>query len=272
VKLAISNIAWDTAADDAMAERMRALGAGGVELAPPKCFKDLAAATRAEADGVRAAWKKRGFDIVATQALWFGRPELKVFGTPQERATAQAYLIHVLQIGAWLGAKAQVFGSPKNRLKGELSWTQALASGAEFFKPVAEAAAKMGTCLAFEPNPTAYACDFGINAAEGEALVAAVAHPGMKLHLDAAGMFLAGDDGVACARRLGAQLVHFHLSAPNLAPVTPDAGPDYPGLIRALHEAGYQGCLSIEMRQHEGNGVAAAAAALAFLAPLATAA
>jgi sugar phosphate isomerase/epimerase len=269
MRLAVSNIGWAVEADERMALRLKAAGVDGVELAPSKYFGDLAAVERGRVDALRAAWEARGLPVVATQSLWFGQPSLKVFGSADERRRSQDYLVAALRVGAWLGAHAQVFGSPKNRLRGALPMDEALDSAAEFFRPVAVAAAELGTCLAFEPNPTAYGCDFCVRSDEGAELVRRVGHPAFRLHLDAAGMLLGGDDGVACARRLGSQLVHFHVSAPELAPVTATAGPDYRGLLDALRGAGYTGWASIEMRQAGEDGVEAVAAAAELIAPLA---
>lgn len=266
--MAVSNIAWAVEADPRMAARLSRAGVDGVELAPSKYFGDLELAERGRVEALRAAWAGRGLPVAATQSLWFGKPDLTLFGDAGQRRRSQDYLIAALRVGSWLGAHAQVFGSPKNRLRGVMPMDEALDSAADYFRPVAQAAAELKTCLAFEPNPAAYGCDFCVNADEGAELVRRVGHPAFRLHLDAAGMFLAGDDGLDCVRRLGPALVHFHLSAPQLAPVGPGAGPDYAGLIGGLRSAGYDRWVSIEMRQVGEDGVEAAAAAADFIAPL----
>ena len=117
------------------------------------------------------------------------------------------------------------------------------------FRTLGAACHDAGTSLAIEANPQQYGGDFLLRWSEAAELVARVGHPGVVLHLDTACTTLAGDDPVAAAASCAAQLRHFHVSAPQLAPV--DAASDIPhqDIAAALRAGGYRGWVSIEMRR-----------------------
>src|SRR5207248_3316162 len=124
----------------------------------------------------------------------------------------------IVRLCARLGAGALVFGSPKNRRLGNGSPHKAREAAVAFFKELGAAAADAGTAVVMEANPPEYGADFVIRAAEAIDLVAAVDHPGFRLHLDTACMFLARDP-IRPTFDAGFPLLrHFHVSAPNLGP------------------------------------------------------
>ncbi len=79
--------------------------------------------------------------------------------------------------------------------------------------------------------------------------MARVDHPGVVLHLDTACTALAGDDPVAAAAACAGRIAHFHVSAPNLAPVDAASDIDHPAIAAALRAGAYAGFVSIEMRR-----------------------
>ena len=252
MRLAISNIAWTPAEDDAVGEAMRREGAAAVEIAPTLYWPDPLAASAAEVDACREAWARRGFPVAALQSLLFGQPHLQLFGDTSDEMARR--LEGMAGLAARLGAPVMVFGSPKNRLRGSLSPAQALERAVPFFRRLGEAAARRGVALCLEPNPPQYGCDFVTTAAEGRELVERVGSPGFGLHLDLAGMRLAGEDGPAELGRSLPWLRHVHFSAPGLGQVLPGAA-DYRAAAEALSAGGYQGFVSVEMRA-EGDAAA----------------
>lgn len=152
LKLAISNIAWTNEEEHPIAEVMKAHGLKGVETAPTKLWPNM---NDAGDDGVamyRRFWNDHGIAVIATQALLFGHPELTIFTNDATRAATLDYLTHVFRVAAGLGAVAMVFGSPRNRLKGDLTHPEALAIASEFFREAAVRAAQVNTILCIEPN------------------------------------------------------------------------------------------------------------------------
>jgi sugar phosphate isomerase/epimerase len=250
MKLAVSNLAWSNDEEPAAAQKLAALGVKYIELAPTKQWPDLA---RVPVDGIthrRRFWEDQGFEIVALQAILFGHPELTLFDNAATRARTLDYLEGTFQLAAGLGAESLVFGSPKNRRRGDLSPEAALDIATDFFAEAGCRAHDAGVILVMEPNAPQYGCDFITTAAEGAELVHRVNSPGFKLHLDTGCMTMADDPASEVAKY---PPHHFHISAPNLGPVEPGAA-DYQAFAAALRQTGHDRYVSIEMKpESTGN-------------------
>ncbi len=145
-----------------------------------------------------------------------------------------------------------VFGSPKNRLKGDLSHAQAILQAAELFREVGDACAEAGSCLVIEANPVAYGADFCNTLEQAAELVVAVNSPGFGLHVDAGGMALGDDDFEETLRQSASLIRHVHSSQPNLISFA-EPDPIHTRIAKVLHEIKYTGSIAIEMRaQPEG--------------------
>src|SRR5947209_7235161 len=79
LRLAASNIAWEPRDDDAVGELLRERDVTGVEIAPTKRWEKPLEVSKSELHAYRREWEARGFEIVALQALLFGRPDLQLF-------------------------------------------------------------------------------------------------------------------------------------------------------------------------------------------------
>ena len=141
-----------------------------------------------------------------------------------------------------------MLGAPKQRDRGALSSAQAFDRAVPVLRGLAATFADAGCCLCIEPNPVDYGCNFITDATQGAALVRAVDHRGFGLHLDAAGMFLAGDDLTTLWPQLGALVRHYHISEPELAGFATPRVPHARNLA-TLRDTGYAGWCSVEMRE-----------------------
>ena len=246
----MSNIAWSPSQDEGVAEVLRGAGLSAIEIAPTTLWSRPVEADPREVESYRRSWERRGFPIVALQALLFGQDDLRLFEDGAEgRGRLLGYLEGVMELGARLGARALVFGSPKARRREGLPRDEAVRIAGEFFRDVAEAAERRRVCICIEANPPQYGADFILNAGEAINLVSQVDRPGFRLHLDTACMQLAEDDLSASITTGAPFLRHFHVSEPNLAPVgVPGSGIDHAGAADALRRAGYDGYVSVEMR------------------------
>jgi sugar phosphate isomerase/epimerase len=247
MNVAVSNIAWPVEQDAAVADALAALGVSGVEIAPTKVWPAPLEATDAQIDAYRKFWAARGISIVAAQALLFGRPDLTLFESADARARTLEYLGGIVRVCARAGARALVFGSPKNRRVGTRGRVEVWPEAIEFFGRLGELAAAAGTVVVMEANPPEYGADFVTRAGEALDLVRAVNHPGFRLHLDTACMTMANDDAAAIIPSAVPFLSHVHASEPHLAPV--GGGAVDHRAFSALLAAGYGGWVSIEMRQ-----------------------
>src|SRR6185437_14047549 len=119
--------------------------------------------------------------------------------------------------GRALGAHVLVFGSPKNRLRGDLPLDSAISIACDFFQELGDAAASHGVSLCIEANPAAYGCDFVTTTAEAADLCRRVNHPAIRVNGDLGGMTMSGETPAQALENAGSYIGHFHASEPQLA-------------------------------------------------------
>lgn len=264
MRLAVSNIAWAAEEHAAVLAALPGLGVTGVEIAPTMLWPGWEGATPSAARAVRGHLAAAGLAVPALQAILFARPDLHVFGDAASQAGLTAHVARVATLAAAFGAGVMVFGSPRNRLRGDLSPEAAMDRAVELFRTLAVACHDAGTALGIEANPPQYGGDFLRHWSEAAELVARVDHPGIVLHLDTACTALAGDDPVAAAAYCAARIGHFHVSAAHLGPVDETSDIAHAAIAAALRDGGYGGWVSIEMRRSD-TPLATVARAAAFV-------
>lgn len=246
MKLAVSNIAWSAEDDARVYALMRECGFSGLEIAPTRIFpaepySDLDRA-RTWAESLK---RNEGFTVPSMQSIWFGKTE-RLFGAESERAALCEYTQKAIDFAAAVGCSNLVFGCPKNRSRPEGAPEDAAL---EFFKTVGDYAARRGTCVALEPNPTIYGTNYINTTAEALALIKRVASPGLRLNLDM-GTIIANGEDIAPIAAECEHINHVHISEPGLKPVAPRD--EHRALLSRLSAAGYRGWVSIEMGRQDG--------------------
>jgi sugar phosphate isomerase/epimerase len=235
MRLAISNIAWDTVHDEAMVALLQHHGVDAIDIAPSKYFPRVAEAQTSEITAVRAWWAHRGIEITGMQALLFGTTGLNVFGEPAVRQTLLQHLGEVCRIGGVLGAPRLVFGSPRNRDRSGLDDEATLDIATDFFRRLGDLAAAQGVIVCLEPNPVRYGANFMTDSAETAAVVHAVNHPAIRMQFDAGALTMNGEDPAqvlaTCAELIG----HVHASEPDLLPLG-DGSTDHSAMAAALRQ------------------------------------
>jgi sugar phosphate isomerase/epimerase len=253
-RLAVSSIAWEPDDDEAVAVLLKNAGFGGIELAPTTRWAAPLDATPTDVTAFRNWWESRGFKIVAMQSLLYGRDDLQLFGTEPQRQALLDYLGGIAALAASLGVPVLVFGSPKNRQRGELPIEEALDVAVEFFRRLGTMADTAGVRFAIEPNPPEYQCDFITTTAEAVSLVERVNRRGIGVQCDMGAITMVGDAPGPAIRNAGRHIAHFHASEPELAE-TGTGRSDHPAAARALAEIEYQGWISIEMKKAAGSRI-----------------
>lgn len=232
MRLAISNIAWDVAEDDAIARLLQRVGIDAIDVAPGKYFPAPAEAGDSDIASVRRWWGERGVEITGMQALLFGSAGLNVFGSREVQDEMLRHLHAVCRIGAGLGATRLVFGAPRNRDRSGLGEDEAVDIAAAFFGRLGDLAASCGVMVCLEPNPPRYGANFMINSAETAWVVERVAHPSIWMQLDTGALTINGEDAGSIVRDFAHLIGHVHASEPDLLPLG-DGGTDH----RKVHEA-----------------------------------
>jgi sugar phosphate isomerase/epimerase len=246
---AISNIAWPAQADAEALAQLAALQLQGVELAPAKAFGGWEAITLVRATDYRHRLADLGLLIPALQAITFGILGARLFGDAAERQRLAHHLAFVAKLGRTMGARTCVFGSPALRDPGELSAQVAFDQAVAFFRALGPVFADEDTVLGIEPNPALYGCRFVVRTEEAIALAAAVDHPNIRMHFDV-GAAIANDDSDNTIERALTWTTHVHASEIGLVPLG-TSGFDHSRISRIMDACGYDGWVSIEMREKE---------------------
>src|SRR5258706_10362252 len=125
MKLSISNIAWRAEDDQAVYALLRELKIDTIEVAPTRIVPNWDMATAETARAFGAQLKDEGLRCSSLQSLLYGLPALNLFGSDETRRDLARQLDRVANFGAAMGARAFVFGSPKNRDRGGRSDNEA---------------------------------------------------------------------------------------------------------------------------------------------------
>jgi len=244
---AVSNIAWERHDDESILALLSEYGVTGVEIAPSKVWTDLGSVSEKAAAAYREFLADHGFSIPALQAILYGHPELQVFA-PRTHSAFFDRLETVARIASWLGAPVLVFGAPKNRKRNGTAYSEAFKTAAEFFHKAGEIVAKYACVLGIEANPVEYQCDFITNTADAASLVAAADSKGIALHIDSGATAMTKEKIGDVISGLHTRFVHYHISEPMLENVSGNLV-DHESAFRALKKIGYNGAVSIEMKQ-----------------------
>lgn len=219
MRLAVSNIAWDTSEDEAVAKLLQRFGVDAIDVAPGKYFAEPEEVTRVAIIEVKRWWAERGIEITGMQALLFGTTGLNLFGSAEVQDAMLARLAAVCRIGAGLGAPRLVFGSPRNRDRSGLSDNAMMETAVSFFRRLGDIAEFHRVAICLEPNPPCYGANFMTTSAETAQVVEQVAHPAIRMQLDT-GSLTINDEQPDAVLRYSADLIgHIHASEPNLVPL-----------------------------------------------------
>lgn len=246
MRLAISNIAWDTSEDEVIANLLNRFGIDAIDVAPGKYFFDPINATDADIARVKDFWLGRGIEITGMQALLFGTVGLNIFGAPETQAAMLQHLAAVCRIGAGLGAKLLVFGSPKNRDRTGLSDQQTLEKAGSFFRSLGDIAQSFGVQICLEPNPICYGANFMTNSIETEYIVKQVAHSAIRMQFDTGALAINGEEPSVVLENCSSLIGHIHASEPDLLPLG-DGGTEHENIASALQTYLPNHLVSIEM-------------------------
>lgn len=246
MRLSISNIAWDISEDEAVANLLRHYHIDAIDVAPGKYFSEPKRAGLAEIKAVKNWWAARDIEIVGMQALLFGTQGLNVFGDAEVQANLLDHLSAVCRIGAGLGARCLVFGSPKNRDRSGLDDKTAEQLGVAFFQRLGDIAAAHQVTICLEPNPPCYSANFMTTSAETEKIVRLTDHPSIKMQLDTGALTINQEQPAEVIKKNVALISHIHASEPDLLPLG-DGTTDHQAICALLQRYLPHHIVSIEM-------------------------
>jgi D-psicose/D-tagatose/L-ribulose 3-epimerase len=225
---------------------------------------NLVDATPEQINGYKQFWADYNIEIVGMQALLFGHPELTVFDTAEARRKTIDYLARVMAAGAKLGARAFVFGSPKNRLVEDRAPAEVELSAAEFFSAVSDFAEQLGIYFCLEPVPPEYGADWLTDTVEAVAWIEKHRSPGLRINLDTGCLALNGDNPTTVIPKALPVTGHVHLSESHLVPPG-TTEMDHEAIAAALRLARYDGVVSIEMKAADSDNLERVVDAVEFV-------
>jgi sugar phosphate isomerase/epimerase len=241
------------------------LGYQGLELAPftlaPR-ITDVSPSRRRE---LRAQAEDAGLTLLGlhwllarTEGLHLTSPDAGV------RQSTADYLVELARACADLGGDGLVFGSPaQRRIPAGATRAQAVDYAADTFRRARAGIGDCGVKLCLEPL-SAPEADFINTADEALEVLDRVDHPAFRLHLDVKAMATEELPAPEVIRRHGARLGHFHANDPNRR--GPGFGQtDFVPILRALHDAGYSGWVSVEVFDYSPDPETVARESLRYL-------
>ena len=239
INLAISNIAWDKADDEAVYTAMQQAGFTGLEVAPTRIFPEEPYENLTSAALFGGYLLNRwGFTVPSMQSIWYGQTG-NIF-EPEEAEELLDYTAQAFQFAHSLNCPSLVFGCPKNR---RLEPPHTAAEADVFFSRAGSLAARYGVVLAIEANPPVYT-NFLNSTKDAFALVRRLQNPGLAVNLDLSTILSNGEKLRDYVDDLG-YVSHIHISEPGLAPIC--RRPEHAELAMLLKAVGYRGYVSVEM-------------------------
>ena len=241
------------------------VGFDAVEIAPYTLADSVEQIQASERERIRKAADDCGVEIVGLHWL-FVKPEGLHLTRPDEAARQKTrdYLLELTRFCADIGGRLMVIGSPQQRnIEEGVEYRQGFEWAADAFKDAADLAGELDVMLCFEPL-NSNITNFIRNPDEALELIKAVDHPNFQMIVDVCSSSIERLDIPAEIRKHAPHIRHIHANDDNLY-VPGSGGADYPPIIQALKEVGYDGYLSVEVFKFEPDPKTIAPASCHFL-------
>jgi sugar phosphate isomerase/epimerase len=247
MRFAICNELFEGWPFDKVCSFLKGAGYDGLEVAPFTLAPRITDVTQERRGLLRQQAADAGIEIIGLHWLLAGTQEFHLTSPDRSvRSRTADYLVSLAEACHDLGGTLMVFGSPKQRsLLPDVSREQAFDYAAETFRRAMPAVAAHGVSICMEPLSPAET-DFVNTCAEAAALISSVDHPNFTLHLDVKAMSSERTPMVDLIERYAPAAGHFHANDANLrGPGFGDV--DFVPIFGALHDAGYDGWVSVEV-------------------------
>jgi D-psicose/D-tagatose/L-ribulose 3-epimerase len=242
LKYSISNLSWGKTSLDEVIPRLSIAGLQGIEIAPTAIWPDLEILSDHEIVEFKRHLKSHGLVVSGIQSLLYGHPELQLFDYSCWK-DLQRHLEKVIRIGGLLEASVAVFGSPKNRIKGNLNVSEANELASTFLRKLNPCLKENNIVLTLEPNAPDYGADYLTNYEEVTYLSKKINSSNIKPQIDTGCLWMV--DSIPEEAYVSLKPHHIHLSTPNLEEVPGTY--HFDKLLQLTQSSNYEGWLVIEM-------------------------
>jgi sugar phosphate isomerase/epimerase len=261
MKRSISNLAWGNEDVSELAPRLQKTGVEGVEIAPTVIWPDAPNVRAKDVSEHKQKWNDYGITVSGVQSLLYGHPNLQIF----DRTTWPALLEHLkamVELSSSLGAGVVVFGSPRNRIKGDLDLVTAHEVFLEFLHKLIPVLENNEVMLTLEPNAPEYGADYLNLYSDVVFLSDLVGSSWIQPQIDTGCLVMVGEDPVASVSYRSP--AHVHVSTPHLG--RPPGDLDHVALNSSLNEDNYEGWVVLEMLQVNTDPIETAIESASWLA------
>jgi sugar phosphate isomerase/epimerase len=241
------------------------LGYQGLEIAPftlAHSIEEVSAQRRRE---LRRQAEDHGLTLLGLHWLLAKTEGLQLTATDAAvRQRTADYLVALARCCADLGGAVLVFGSPaQRRIPAGASRAQAVDYAIDTFRRAQNGIGDSGVKLCLEPLAPAEA-DFINTCAEAVEILDRLGHPNFLLHLDVKAMSAENTPVPELIHRYAARTGHFHANDANRR--GPGFGHvDFVPILRALHDSGYGGWVSVEVFDYSPDAETIARESLRYL-------
>lgn len=259
MKYSLSNLSWGETPIHQMLPRIKQVGFHGIEIAPTAIWPEMKSIDFLEFRKMRYLIEDNGLKVSALQSLLYGHSDYQLFS----RSTWPEMKLHlefVFSLAKTLGTDIVVFGSPKNRLKGDLSTELAHEMAAEFFASLVPSLERNNLVMTLEPNAPEYGADYLLNYCDVLELSSFIGSRHILPQIDTGCLWMVGEDPSLAFRSHKPH--HLHISNPNLGVIPGDS--NFGELFKLIRDTDYEGWLVIETLGNSGDYAIEAAEWLSY--------
>jgi sugar phosphate isomerase/epimerase len=218
--ISISNIAWDISLDDQVSILLNEYKVNLIDIVPSKYFFNPFLVNKNQVLKIKKYWATRGIKPLGMQSLLFGTKSFNIFGSIKVQNAMLDYLSKIFRIAMLLGIKKLVFGSPKNRDKGNLDQRQSQDMAIVFFNRLGEIAKEFNLIICLEPSPEIYQGNFMINSMDTFEMIKIINHNNIRMQLDIGSMIVNKENPYNIIEKVYPLISHIHISEPHLKPLS----------------------------------------------------
>jgi len=251
MKLAVSNIAWDSGDMGRHLEILSETGCSGLELAPSKIWDEPVNISDNEYSKFKKNVSNYGLEIPSLHSLTYTRPDLHFFKGEQIREKLISYIKKLIEKAYILDCQFIVFGSASCRDTGGLDREYCKDILIDSFYELASYAEKYNVNILIEYLSKKFT-DCINTPSEAWNLVNCVNHPFFNMHVDLRTSIEIGEDIPYTWQRYHNKICHCHVSDPDLKIPSEKYNEHYIA-ARSMKKTGYSKYISIEMREIPGE-------------------
>jgi len=248
LKYSISNLSWGETPIDEMLPRIKEVGLHGIEIAPTAIWPEIKSSDFSDVKRMRDLIESHGLKVSGLQSLLYGHPDYQLFSR-STWSLMRSHLEIMFTLARTLGAEVVVFGSPRNRLKGDLPKDLANEIAAEFFATLLPSLERNNLTLTLEPNAPEYGADYLLNYSDVQQLSSLIKSPYILPQIDTGCLWMVGEEPSLAYRSFIPH--HIHISSPNLGSVPGES--NFKELFDLIRNSDYKGWIVIETLDKSGD-------------------